>query len=288
MNLSLPAWVADWLGDILHKSQASGASWIAETSHGRRFRLVSLCIPNAQDLDDEHLSVACRDAYLGLRDIVGDHSLVRVWNGMPDILDEASRLRDRYMVFNAGRYAAFKQWFGGRGPEAFAALMPAATGVGHASPDLIIHALADTHAGTAVENPRQQAAYRYSPRYGPQSPCFSRATRVVGPTDESQAYVLLSGTASIVGEDTVHANDLASQLDETITNLDVLIQAAGGQGVQSMQEMRVYHTNAVSTIELLQLLDASPIGSVPAMELYPVVLCRDNLLVEIEGIATVS
>jgi len=128
---------------------------------------------------------------------LGSYSMVRVWNGVPGILDEASNLRDRYMVFNAGRCAAFDAWFGAREADAFAAAMPAATGVGHASGDLSIHVLADKQPGVAVENPRQQSAFRYSRRYGPQPPCFSRATRLVGPAANNEEYVLLSGTASM-------------------------------------------------------------------------------------------
>lgn len=288
MNLSLPSWVASWLGEELVQSHANGASWVADVSEGERFRVISLCIADAAELDDEQLAVACRDAYLGIRDILGSYSMVRVWNGVPGILDEASNLRDRYMVFNAGRCAAFDAWFGAREADAFAAAMPAATGVGHASGDLSIHVLADKQPGVAVENPRQQSAFRYSRRYGPQPPCFSRATRLVGPAANNEEYVLLSGTASIVGEESTHVGDLALQFDETLANLDALILAAGGQGVHGMRDIRIYHTDEVSVTELETLVANSRIASVPAIEFYPAVLCRESLQVEIEGLAVLS
>ena len=153
------------------------------------------------------------------------------------------------MVFNAGRFAAFADWF--RAPQSRSAAqsapvfdrarfhrdIPTATGVGHAGDDLIIHALASALPGRPIENPRQRAAYRYSRKYGPLPPCFARATLVPG-TADSQRSLLIGGTASVCGEASVHADDLVAQTAETFRNLDALICAAGGTGVNALRSLR--------------------------------------------------
>ena len=97
-----------------------------------------------------------------------------------------------------------------------------ASGVGHDGQDLVIHCLAADRPGRAVDNPRQIAPYRYSSRYGRLPPCFARAT-VVHPADRS-SLVLVGGTASIVGEASVHLGDLKRQTEETLVNLAVLLE----------------------------------------------------------------
>ena len=92
--------------------------------------------------------------------------------------------------------------------------------------------------GKPVENPRQRAAYRYSGKYGPLPPCFARATLVPG-TRAAERTLLIGGTASVCGEASVHAGDLVAQTAETFRNLDALIRAAGGTGIDAMQSLRV-------------------------------------------------
>ena len=85
------------------------------------------------------------------------------------------------MVFNAGRFEALSDWFGGPGrlPDS----LPAASAVGHDGDDFAVHCLLLSRPGVAVENPRQVPAFRYSARYGPRPPCFARATVVPDPLD---------------------------------------------------------------------------------------------------------
>src|SRR3546814_8116900 len=54
-------------------------------------------------------------------------------------------------------------------------------------------------------------------------PSFSRAT-LIG--DGANARLLVSGTASVVGHESLHAGDLTAQLDETMANLDAQIGRA--------------------------------------------------------------
>ena len=105
---------------------------------------------------------------------------------------------NRYMVFNAGRHRGYRRRLSGRRdlpPSAIAT----ASGVGTDGDDLFVAALGALRAGVPVENPRQIPAYRYSARYGPIPPCFSRATLELEPK-----RLFVGGTSSVCGEDSVH------------------------------------------------------------------------------------
>ena len=150
---------------------------------------------------------------------------MRFWNFVPGIHADMADGRDRYMVFNAGRFAAFERWFGQA--ALFRRTVPTASAVGIASGVFTIYALGAREAGVPVENPRQVPAYRYSARYGPLPPCFARGTIVAGlGTGPS---LLVGGTASIVGEESLHDRDARQQALETFENLAELVTAARRQ-----------------------------------------------------------
>jgi chorismate lyase/3-hydroxybenzoate synthase len=152
----------------------------------------SVSIPEASHLSAAALEQAVTDAYQALAGALtqaGCHP-VRFWNFIPgihaamdveggDIGREAAHPRDRYMVFNAGRFAAFASAYGS--PAAFSRSLPTASAVGVREGPLVIHALGLDAAGAPLENPRQVPAYSYSRRYGPLPPCFARATLVKAP-----------------------------------------------------------------------------------------------------------
>jgi chorismate lyase/3-hydroxybenzoate synthase len=208
--------------------------------------------------------------------------------------------RDRYMVFNAGRYAAFEQWFGQA--ALFTRTVPTASAVGIGSGDLAIYALGGPDAGVPVENPRQVPAYRYSARYGPLPPCFARGTIVRGlptqPGHDGAAQVLLvGGTASIVGEESLHDRDARQQALETFENLAELVAAARRQvhgpagrpdapraAFDAFTELRVYVVRDTDA-PLLREMVSERFGRTARIEFAQADLCRRELLVEIEGVA---
>src|SRR6185503_5831087 len=98
----------------------------------------------------------------------------------------------------------------------FGRVLPAASAVGIAGPDLVIDCLASASGGAPVENPRQIAPWQYSRRYGPKPPCFARGT-VTRLND--RRMLLIGGTASIVGEESRHPGDLTAQVGELLINL---------------------------------------------------------------------
>jgi chorismate lyase/3-hydroxybenzoate synthase len=248
-------------------------------------------VSGADHLSPEAFERVTAEAYAyiasELRDKPARHP-VRFWNYIPGIHRPAGEGLDRYMVFNAGRFKACSDWFGG--PESFDRLLATASGVGHAGQDLVIHALASAVPGIAVENPRQVPPYKYSRRFGPRPPCFARAT-VLAPRG-GRRRILIGGTASIVGEESVHIGNLVAQTRETLVNLDALIRhsadvarcAQPADALRAFTDLRVYHTRAADR-EALERLITPAVGDVCSVECIPADLCRAELMVEIEGVA---
>lgn len=266
-----------WVGDLLGQSD--------------RFRLASVRVPGATALDRVAFHDATVHAYRRLEaELRGGQALhpVRLWNHIPGIHDALGDGLDRYRVFNAGRFEALSQWYGGN--ESFDTRVASASGVGHDGEDLVVHCLAADRPGRPVVNPRQIAPYRYSCKFGPKPPCFARAT-VIEP-DDGAPLVLVGGTASIVGEESVHPGNLARQMEETLTNLGVLLGEAAGKpaspaSLETFRELRVYHPDLRQRRELRLLLEEAVGRRVP-IEWVRADLCRSELLVEIEGVAELA
>lgn len=220
---------------------------------------------------------------------------VRFWNFIPGIhaamdTDAAASPRDRYMVFNAGRFAAFSSAYGS--PAAFSQSVPMASAVGVREGPLVIHALGLEQPGRPLENPRQVPAYSYSRRYGPRPPCFARATIVEMPREE-KPWLLVGGTASILGEDSIHMRDPRRQANETFENLARLVES-GRETAQSadrsdplsaFRELRVYIVRDEHA-DVLRDMVQERFPAETRVEFAQADLCRQELLVEIEGLAT--
>jgi chorismate lyase/3-hydroxybenzoate synthase len=279
-------WPPDWAGGL-----------------GEGFSLASVMVPDARSLERAELHQATGSAYRRIEAELrarGTIHPVRLWNHIPGIHDPMGDGLDRYMVFNAGRYAAFEEWFGQA--ALFTRTVPTASAVGIGSGGLAIHALGGPDPGVPVENPRQVPAYRYSARYGPLPPCFARGTIVRGlPThpghDGAAPVLLVGGTASIVGEDSLHDRDARQQALETFENLAELVAAARRQvrgtgdrldapraAFDAFTELRVYIVRDADA-PLLREMVSERFGRTARIEFAQADLCRRELLVEIEGVA---
>src|SRR5258706_15420445 len=80
------------------------------------FALVTVCLPHATGLNANTLQARVTEAYntiaATIRPLKAKYP-VRLWNHIPSIHERMDERRDRYMVFNAGRYEAFASWYGG-------------------------------------------------------------------------------------------------------------------------------------------------------------------------------
>src|SRR3984893_649849 len=161
-------------------------------------------------------SEAYREIFATLDELAYPH-LLRVWNYLPQINVDTHGM-ERYRQFNSARLSALVA--SGRDVTGN---VPAACALGsvNGSP-LVIYFLESREAPTAIENPRQVSAYEYPPQYGPK-PAFSRASVL---RKASGSILFISGTASIVGHQTVHAGDVAAQTRETLVNIEALLGEA--------------------------------------------------------------
>jgi chorismate lyase / 3-hydroxybenzoate synthase len=271
-----PAWVgALFSRAAIERDEARNAVSITRRTHGH-FRLVTAHLHGAAHLDDDDFRRRTTDCYTAVGSSLDGFTPARLWNHIPNIHSPAGADLDRYMLFNSGRYDAFLSWYGDA--ARWGAQLATASGIGHHGADLIIHCLATDRPIHAIDNPRQIAPHRYSARFGPQPPCFARATRI-------DNLLLVGGTASVRGEDTMHLHDLAAQTQETFTNLDALLSAADCNAARnSFRELRVYHPRRSDTDAIMRSLRAA-FPALPRLELMQADLCRRELLIEIEGLA---
>jgi len=175
-----------------------------------------LCESVTENTDDPR--AAARDVYERLLAFVQDHGfphVVKGWNYLADI-NEGRGDAERYKQFCLGRGEVLEQ----RWSHDY---LPAGTGVGSGTgTGLRVTLLASTERPRIIENPRQVSAYRYPRQYGPRSPSFSRAA-AIGEGD--RALLFVSGTAAIVGHDSLHAASVEGQVDETLRNWTSLFEA---------------------------------------------------------------
>jgi len=227
------------------------------------------------------LGAAAERAYARLLEVTaarGYPHLLRVWNYF-DAITAGDGDSERYKRFCLGR---------GRGLGARVdAPLPAATAIGRpdgSSPALQVYWLASRVPGTPLENPRQLSAYRYPRQYGPQPPSFARAMLAPGALP-----LLISGTASIVGHESQHADCVQAQIDETFANFDSLIAAARMQRpalppqFDASSRLKVYVRDRESMPAVAAALDARLGPDVPRILLHAAV-CRRELRIEIDGV----
>ena len=283
-DLAPPPWAARLFDGGLRSVVARESPFSVCVRDTGRFTLVTARVAGAASLDAGAFEQSAAEVYATLARALAarpDRHPVRFWNHLPDIRHSEARGIDRYMVFNAGRFAACSTWFGS--PDAFDRLLPTASAVGHDGTDLVVHMLAADSPGSAVENPRQVPSYRYSRRFGPRPPCFARATAVRWDRDAA-ATILVGGTASIRGEQTVHAGNLRAQTRETFENLAALVRAAGADGLGAFEGLRVYYVHEADRRSIERMVDEA-FPQLSDVEYVRADLCRPDLLVEIEGVA---
>lgn len=230
--------------------------------------------------EDNDLQAATHRAYCRLFDRIdrlGYPHLLRVWNYFPRINAEVDGL-ERYRRFSVGRHDAFIA----KGRVIGSKDVPAACALGSRTGPLVIYFFAARRAGQPVENPRQTSAYCYPAQYGPRSPTFSRAllTRT-----GDRPLLFLSGTASIIGHETVHIGDAALQAAETVANIGAVIKQAAldetDAGISLL--LKAYLRDPAYQPMIEQHL-ARSFGNQAKVVYLQADICRADLLLEIEGV----
>ncbi|WP_067699739.1 FkbO/Hyg5 family chorismatase [Nocardia jejuensis] len=213
-------------------------------------------------------------------------NLFRVWNFIGGIVDPNAAGEEIYRDFVVGRSEAFKNYQDGLGK------IPAATGIGTRSRGIAIAVLASrTLRPQHVENSRQLPAYEYPREYGPKSPNFARATILQDPQRPGSQPLFVSGTASILGHETVHRDDIVRQTQTVLENIEHLISAeniagqglSGGHKLTDLHGLKVYvkHEEHLDTVREIV---SEAVGPDAEVRYLNVDVCREDLLVEIEGL----
>ena len=202
--------------------------------------------------------------------------LLRVWNHLHAINDGDGDL-ERYRQFCIGRARGLGEMKHGQ--------LPAGTAVGRRDRAGLLQIcwLAGRQLGRPVGNPRQIHAYQYPRQYGPTPPSFSRAMLL--PNDE----LIGSGTASIVGHESLHGGNLEAQIDETLTNLRELCRAGDRMIAHSPRAdrsdaavaVKVYLRSGDTAAAVAARIQTGLPGT-KSLLLLEADICRKELLVEIE------
>ncbi len=227
------------------------------------------------------LQQASRAAYAAIFDTMQQMEfayLVRCWNYLPAINSDENGL-ERYRQFNIGRQQAFIAARHSHLDDS-----PASSALGTASGKITVYFIASRRPAQAIENPRQISAYHYPVQYGPRSPTFSRATLL--PMTHMDA-LFISGTASIVGHQTLHHDDVRAQTLETLRNIDTIIEQANlisRADPFSTRELslKVFIRHAHDLVPVTEVLHAHLGDAVDTLCLHADI-CRADLLLEIEA-----
>ncbi len=214
-------------------------------------------------------------------------SIIRQWNYIPKIVDFDGDFQ-HYQQFNDSRSLFYQKsrWANG---------YPAATGIGTEFGPLVIDVIAmQGHDDEfAIKNPRQIDAHVYSEQvllgeddlYLKQksTPKFERAKLIV---DQDTSVVFVSGTAAIIGEESLSINDAAKQTILTFENIESLVDHENLNGYKMFEAskidaMRVYIKNE-ENFKTIKNICEERYPSIPFIYLLSDV-CRDELLVEIEA-----
>lgn len=243
------------------------------------FGLIQLKCPAGEDFH-----ALTHKAYSEIYECLGNSSckhLLRTWNFFPQITrpDSHRVQQNRYEVFCHGRLQAMDD--SGIKTKVY----PAATVIGNHEDNLQIYFLASDTPGIAVENPRQTSAYHYPVEDNHTQPLFSRGLLK---TWGKRTHFYVSGTASIIGHETLHIDDVCAQLNESINNVETLVAHANDEHQTQLNAqddllyMKVYIRNRDDVEKINQILAARLSSNTPRALLLGD-MCRENLLVEIEA-----
>ncbi len=222
--------------------------------------------------------------------------IVRQWNYIPQILAfeaKEGKSYQHYQIFNEVRRRYYNKYRTVHG-------YPAATGIGVATGNVLIDVCASIvseEVGVySIDNPEQMSAYQYKQNVlvgeaiegtcCKQAPQFERAKLVTSGNDST---MFISGTASIKGQATIGINNVEAQTENTIAHIQSLLSSdylrllVPGylEKVPSYKYLRVY-VKCLSDFSAVETLCSKIFGDTPIVYVHADI-CRDDLLVEIEG-----
>jgi enamine deaminase RidA (YjgF/YER057c/UK114 family) len=232
---------------------------------------------------------------LTLEDLDFSH-VVRQWNYIQNITGTSTienNLRQNYQIFNDVRSSFYET-------AEFKNGYPAATGIGMNVGGIILEFIALKAEGDIkiipVKNPRQVDAHQYSQEVlagdrlkeelPKTTPKFERAKLVI---TQSSTDLYVSGTAAILGQNTMAKDDVEAQTVVTIENILSLLSEGNlnqvGRKIKIGSDFLSYFRVYVKRSQLVPLVKKACNKYFKGLTgLYLISdICRDELLVEIEA-----
>lgn len=271
---------------------------------GPRFKLVYAAGLTAGEAITGTLNQS-KDAFEQMKKILENENMdfshvVRQWNYIENITG-STHLEDgekqNYQVFNDVRGLYYES-------SDFTHGYPAATGIGMNYGGVVLEFIAADAPGVMdilpIDNPLQVDAHHYSdevlvgkaiediPVKAP--PKFERAKLLVN-KETGACLIYISGTAAIRGQETMAENDVEKQTRVTIENIANLVSPGNlkrygvliGQEILPFAYFRVYVKNEADLSRVKQI--CTPFFKDAPGEYLISDICRESLLVEIEGVA---
>lgn len=280
----------------VHYKNLNGCEYITiENSVSKNLSLGGITADNNElDIYEQSVEVFEKIRTIMEHEKMPIESIVRQWNYIAEITKVADG-KQHYQEFNNARSEFYNrtQWIHG---------YPAATGIGTYTGGVVVEVFAVKAKSEKVniipiDNKLQVPAHAYSQAVlvGQEDKIMTRTTpkferaKVLNIAPEALVYV--SGTAAIRGEESLEGVGVGKQTNTTLENIFFLISeenlhnaSAQFSRCPALKSLRIYlkepafYNEAKAVVE--QLLPAMPsvylLGDI----------CRDNLLIEIEGIAT--
>jgi enamine deaminase RidA (YjgF/YER057c/UK114 family) len=228
---------------------------------------------------------------LAAEQISFDH-IVRQWNYIGNILEVKNEVQN-YQKFNEVRSEYYHKY---RNVHSY----PAATGIGMKFGGVILDFCAVKAQANlkiiAVDNPDQIRPYDYSQQVLKGKPLCSKGInqppqfeRALFLTENMGSTLFVSGTASIIGQDTIGINDIEKQTIVTLDNISKLtdserishLSGEAGSDAGNPILLRVYIKNQEDFTKVKAICDQR-YPRVPSI-FIEADICRDNLLIEIEA-----
>ncbi len=222
--------------------------------------------------------------------------IVRQWNYIGNICDysiDNTNARQNYQVFNDARTWFYNKCSWNNG-------YPASTGIGAGLGRIIVDCIAvKMKNGTAalpLRNPRQADAHRYSGDVLLGKPSFSYNELTTPKFERGKAVITkhgteiyVSGTAAILGEESLAGTNAAAQAEVTVENIlelvsdsNLTLHAIGTTGHKPLfRYLRVYLKHTSDYQQVKEITDRYFPGIAAAW--LKADICRKELLVEIEA-----